>query len=186
MENNMFEDIVAEGNIVVINNNWIVLCKRWKPWCHNLFCYLYLHKENKNLMVGSHFTMTEDKKKSTRLATNEERLMLFEEMFKYGIAFDKHVHHLVGKLVGVTDCDTENVPYVNAASLWHDLKEDKPPLRKWVMFRYSGGGVNPTALHYGAMSDDIWVVTRGDGTQRIEVLYECYDKIEWLDFDELK
>lgn len=30
------------------------------------------------------------------------------------------------------------------------------------------------------------VVTRGDGTQRIEVLYECHDKIEWLDFDELK
>lgn len=88
--------------------------------------------------------------------------------------------------VGVTDCDTENVPYVNAASLWHDLKEEKPPLRKWVMFRYSGGGVNPTALHYGAMSDDVWVVTRGDGTQRIEVLYECYDKIEWFDFDELK
>ena len=88
--------------------------------------------------------------------------------------------------VGVTDCDTENVPYVNAASLWHDLKEDKPPLRKWVMFRYSGGGVNPTALHYGAMSDDVWLVTRGDGTQRIEVLYECYDKIEWFDFDELK
>lgn len=88
--------------------------------------------------------------------------------------------------IGVTDCDTENVPYVNAASLWHDLKEEKPPLKKWVMFRYSGGGVNPTALHYGAMSDDIWVVTRGDGTQRIEVLYECYDKIEWLDFDELK
>lgn len=82
--------------------------------------------------------------------------------------------------------EDENVPYVNAASLWHDLKEDKPPLRKWVMFRYSGGGVNPTALHYGAMSDDIWVVTRGDGTQRIEVLYECYDKIEWFDFDELK
>lgn len=26
----------------------------------------------------------------------------------------------------------------------------------------------------------------GYGTQRIEVLYECYDKIEWLDFDELK
>lgn len=75
--------------------------------------------------------------------------------------------------IGVTDCDTENVPYVNAASLWHDLKEEKPPLKKWVMFRYSGGGVNPTALHYGAMSDDIWVVTRGDGTQRIEVLYEC-------------
>ena len=84
------------------------------------------------------------------------------------------------------NCGTENVPYVNAASLWHDLKEDKPPLRKWVMFRYSGGGVNPTALHYGAMSDDVWIVTRGDGTQRIEVLYECYDKIEWLDFDELK
>lgn len=42
-----------------------------------------------------------DKKKSIRLATNEERLMLFEEMFKYGIAFDKHVHHLIGKLVGV-------------------------------------------------------------------------------------
>ena len=88
--------------------------------------------------------------------------------------------------IGVTDCDTENVPYVNAASLWHDLKEEKPPFKKWVMFRYSGGGVNPTALHYGAMSDDIWVVTRGDGTQRIEVLYECYDKIEWFDFDELK
>ncbi len=82
--------------------------------------------------------------------------------------------------VGVTDCYTENVPYVNAASLWHDLKEEKPPLKKWVMFRYSGGGVNPTVLHYGAMSDDVWV------TQRIEVLYECYDKIEWFDFDELK
>lgn len=93
MKKNMFEDIVAEGNIVVIDNYWIVLCKRWRPECHNLFCYLYLHKEAKNLMVGSHFTMTEDKKKSTRLATNEERLMLFEEMFKYGIAFDKHVHH---------------------------------------------------------------------------------------------
>lgn len=88
--------------------------------------------------------------------------------------------------IGVTDCDTENVPYVNAASLWHDLKEEKPPLKKWVMFRYSGGGVNPTTLHYGAMSDDVWLVTRGDGTQRIEVLYECYEKIEWLDFDELK
>lgn len=88
--------------------------------------------------------------------------------------------------IGVTDCDTENVPYVNAASLWNDLKEDKPPLRKWVMFRYSGGGVNPTALHYGAMSDDGWIFTRGDGTHRIESLYECYDKIEWLDFDELK
>lgn len=98
MENNMFEDIVAEGNIVVIDNDWIVLCKRWRPEFHNLFCYLYLHKEDKNLMVGSHFTMTEDKKKSTRLATNEERLMLFEEMFKYGIAFDKHDHHLIGKL----------------------------------------------------------------------------------------
>lgn len=31
MENNMFEDIVSEGNIVVINNYWIVLCKCWKP-----------------------------------------------------------------------------------------------------------------------------------------------------------
>ena len=88
--------------------------------------------------------------------------------------------------VGVTDCDTENVPYVNAASLWHDLKEEKPPLKKWVMFRYSGRGVNPTALHHGAMSDDGWIVTRLDGTHRIEALYECYDKIEWLDFDELK
>ena len=29
MEKNMFEDIVDEGNIVVVNNNWIVLCKRW-------------------------------------------------------------------------------------------------------------------------------------------------------------
>lgn len=93
--------IKISSHIVVINNNWIVLCKRWEPWCHILFCYLYLHKEAKNLMVGSHFAMTEDKKKSTRLATNEERLMLFEEMFKYGIAFDKHVHHLVGMLVGV-------------------------------------------------------------------------------------
>lgn len=82
--------------------------------------------------------------------------------------------------VGVTDCNTENVPYVNVASLWHDLKEEKPPLRKRVMFRYSGGGINTTVLHYGAMSDDVWV------TQRIEVLYGCYDKIEWLDFDELK
>lgn len=101
MENNMFEDIVAEGNIVVIDNDWIVLCKCWKPECYNLFCYLYLHKEYKNLMVGSHFIMTEDKKKSTRLATNEERLMLFEEMFKYGITFDKYEHRLIGKLVGV-------------------------------------------------------------------------------------
>ena len=82
--------------------------------------------------------------------------------------------------VGVTDCDIENVPYVNAASLWHDLKEEKPPLRKRVMFRYSGSGISPTVLHYGAMSDDVWI------TQRIEVLYGCYDKIEWLDFDELK
>ena len=82
--------------------------------------------------------------------------------------------------VGITDFNTENVPYVNAASLWHDLKEEKPPLRKRVMFRYSGGGINTTVLHYGAMSDDVWV------TQRIEVLYGCYDKIEWLDFDELK
>lgn len=90
------------------------------------------------------------------------------------------------KKIDDTDCDAENVPYVNAASLWHDLKEDKPPLKKWVMFRYSGGGVNPTALYYGAMSDDVWLVTRGDGTHRIEVLYECYDKIEWFDFDELK
>lgn len=96
-----------------------------------------------------------------------------------GVTFSK-------EKVDVTDCCTENVPYVNAASLWHDLKEDKPPLRKWVMFRYSGGGVNHTALHYGAMSDDVWIVTRGDGTQRIEVLYECYNKIEWFDFDELK
>ena len=90
------------------------------------------------------------------------------------------------KKIDDTDCDAENVPYVNAASLWHDLKEDKPPLKKWVMFRYSRGGVNPTALCYGAMSDDVWLVTRGDGTHRIEVLYECYDKIEWFDFDELK
>ena len=88
--------------------------------------------------------------------------------------------------VGATDCDTENVTYVNAASLWHDLKEEKPTLRKWVMFLYNGGGVKPTSLHHGAMSDDGWIVTRGDGTNRIEDLFECYDKIEWLDFDELK
>ena len=89
--------------------------------------------------------------------------------------------------IDVTDCNTGNVLYVNAASLWHDLKEDKPPLRKWVMFRYSGGGVkHPTVLFFGAMSDDIWVVTRGEGTHRIEALYEFYDKIEWFDFDELK
>ena len=75
--------------------------------------------------------------------------------------------------------------YINAASLWHDLKKEKPPLRKWVMFRYSGGGVNPTALYYGAMGGDVRIITIGDGIQRIEVLYECYDKIEWLDFDEL-
>lgn len=97
----MFEDIVDEGNIVVIDNDCIVLCKRWKPCCHNLFCYLYLHKEDKNLIVGSHFTMTEDKNKSTRLATNEERIMLFEEMFKYGISLDKNDHHLIGKLFSV-------------------------------------------------------------------------------------
>lgn len=94
----MFEEIVAEGNIVVIDDFWIVLCKCWKPECYNLFSYLYLSKNSKNLMVGSHFTMTEDKKKSTRLATNEERLILFEEMFKYGIALNKQEHHLTGKL----------------------------------------------------------------------------------------
>ena len=99
MEKNMFEDIVDEGNIVVIDNNLIVLCKHWKPECHNLFCYLYLHNEDKNLMVGSHFTMTEDKKKSTRLATNDERLILFDKMFKYGIALNKQEHHLIGKLL---------------------------------------------------------------------------------------
>ena len=89
--------------------------------------------------------------------------------------------------VGITDCNTENVPYVNAASLWHDLKEEKPQLRKWVMFRYSGGGVNhPTVLFFGAMSDDIWVVPRGEGTHRIETIYKLYDKVEWFDFDELK
>lgn len=101
MEKNMFEDIVDEGNIVVIDDYWIVLCKCWKPEYHNLFCYLCLDKERKDLMVDSHFTMTEDKKKSTRLATNEERLMLFEEMFKYGITFDKYEHRLIGKLVSV-------------------------------------------------------------------------------------
>ena len=66
------------------------------------------------------------------------------------------------------------------------LKGREATIKKWVMFRYSGGGVNPTSLHHGAMSDDVWIVTRGDGTQRIEALYECYDKIEWFDFDELK
>lgn len=96
-----YQPLRNHSNIVVIDNDWIVLCKHWKPECHNLFCYLYLHKEYKNLMVGSHFTMTEDKKKSTRLATNEERLMLFGEMFKYGITFDKHEHRLIGMLVGV-------------------------------------------------------------------------------------
>lgn len=98
MKKNMFEDIVAEGNIVVIDNYWIVLCKCWRPEYHNLFCYLYLHKENKELMVGSHFTMNENSKKSTRLATNDERLMLFEQMFEYGIALNKQEHHLIGKL----------------------------------------------------------------------------------------
>lgn len=83
------------------------------------------------------------------------------------------------QFTGLKDCKGKEI-------FEHDLKEDKPPLKKWVMFRYNGGGVKPTALHYGAMSDDLWIVTRGDGTQRIEALYECYDKIEWLDFDELK
>ena len=54
------------------------------------------------------------------------------------------------------------------------------------MFFYTGGRLNSIHLHYGAMSDDGLIVTRGDGTQRIEVLHECYDKIEWFDFDELK
>ena len=99
MEKNMFEDIVTEGDRVVIGNGWIVSRKQWKPEHHNLFCYLYLHKEENILWVGSHFTMTEDKKKSTRLATNEERLMLFEKMFKYGIALNKQEHHLIGKLL---------------------------------------------------------------------------------------
>ena len=40
MEKNMFEDIVAEGNIVVIDNDWIVLCKCWKPECYNLLGWL--------------------------------------------------------------------------------------------------------------------------------------------------
>lgn len=98
MEKNKFEDIVAEGNIVVIDNYLIVLCKHWRPEPHNLFCYLYLDKKSKELMVGSHFTITDDEKKSTRLATNDERLILLEEMFKYGIAFNKQEHHLIGKL----------------------------------------------------------------------------------------
>lgn len=89
------------------------------------------------------------------------------------------------KRVGISVI-TEEEHYVNAASLWHDLKEEKPTLRKLVMFRYNGGGVKPTSLHHGAMSDDGWIVTRGNGTHRIESLYEFYDKIEWLDFDELK
>ena len=55
------------------------------------------------------------------------------------------------------------------------------------MFRYSGCSVNhPTVLFFGAMSDDICVVTRWEGTHRIEILYDIYDKIEWFDFDELK
>lgn len=83
MEKNTFEDIVAKGNIVVIDNHWIVLCKCWKPEHHNLFCYLYLHKVDKELMVGSHFTMTEDNKKSTRLATNEECLILLMRLRIY-------------------------------------------------------------------------------------------------------
>lgn len=86
-------------------------------------------------------------------------------------------------LVSCNDNKGINVPTSDSIN---EIKVEKPPLKKWVMFRYSGGGVNPTALHFGAMSDDVWLVTRGDGTQRIEVLYECYDKIEWLDFDELK
>lgn len=97
MEKNILEDF-AEGNIIVIDNCWIVLCKCWRQKYHNLFCYLYLHKDSKELMGGSHFTMSEDKKKHTRLATNEERLMLFEEMFKYGISLNKQEHHLIGKL----------------------------------------------------------------------------------------
>ena len=125
---------------------------------------------------GCYFSLSLPKKIYLNICSNEDEVD-YNEL--NGVTFST-------EKIGVTDCDTENVPYVNAASLWHDLKEDKPPLKKWVMFRYSGRGVNPTALHYGAMSDDIWVVTRGDGTQRIEVLYECYDKIEWFDFDELK
>jgi len=81
--------------------------------------------------------------------------------------------------------EIDEIINVLSKPIWHDLNEKKPEYRKWVMFRFSGGGINPTALHYGAMSDDIWIVTRGDGTKRIEALYECYDKIEWLDFDEL-
>lgn len=98
MKKNKFEDIVAEGNIVVVDNCWIVLCKCWKPEPHNLFCYLHLHKKVKELIVGSYFSITDNGKKSTRLATNEERLILFEEMFKYGIALNKQEHHLIGKL----------------------------------------------------------------------------------------
>ena len=90
------------------------------------------------------------------------------------------------KKIYLNICSNEDEVDYNELNGVTFLKEEKPPLKKWVMFRYSGGGVNPTALHYGAMSDDVWLVTRGDGTQRIEVLYECYDKIEWLDFDELK
>lgn len=58
--------------------------------------------------------------------------------------------------------------------------------------RYNGSNLGKSGKVYMnnqsplTMCDNGWIVTRGDGTQRIEALYECYDKIEWLDFDELK
>ena len=93
-----FEEIVQEGNIVIIDEIWIVLCKVWRPEHDNLFTYLYLHIEDNELMIGSHFIICNEQMKHTRLATKKERLQLFESMFKYGIAFNKDEHRLIGKL----------------------------------------------------------------------------------------
>ena len=93
-----FEEIVQEGNIVIIDEIWIVLCKEWRPKHGNLFTYLNLHKEDNELMIGSYFIICNEQMKHTRIATKKERLQLFESMFKYGIAFNKDEHHLIGKL----------------------------------------------------------------------------------------
>ena len=99
MKKKSFEEIVQEGNIIVVDEIWIALCKTWKPEVHNLFTYLYLHIEENELMIGSHFTIGKEQHERIRLANKKERLQLFESMFKHGIALNKEEHHLIGNLL---------------------------------------------------------------------------------------
>lgn len=98
MKNEDFLELVKEGNIVVIDNEVIAICKIWKPKYHNLFVYLYYRKNEDSLMLFSHFTLTKFNNKKIRLANKRERLMLFEVMFEHGIFVNKKAHTIVGNI----------------------------------------------------------------------------------------